>query len=126
MSRVIPPERWREIERVLDGALDLPPDARAAFLETACGADAEVRAEVERILHARDQAGDFLEEPLANGWLGMASGSPPSAPGLPTPGSTIGDRYVLEREIGRGGMATVYLARDRKHGRPVAVKVLDA
>ena len=126
MSRVISPERWREVERVLDGALDLPRDERAAFLETAYGADAEVRAEVERILHARDQAGDFLEEPLANGWLGMASMSPPLAPGLPTPGSTIGDRYILEHEIGRGGMATVYLARDRKHSRPVAVKVLDA
>jgi serine/threonine-protein kinase len=35
------------------------------------------------------------------------------------------DRYLLERELGRGGMATVYLARDLKHDRPVALKVLD-
>ena len=35
-------------------------------------------------------------------------------------------RYVLERELGRGGMATVYLARDMKHERPVALKVLRA
>ncbi len=34
------------------------------------------------------------------------------------------DRYTLERELGRGGMATVYLAQDVKHGRPVALKVL--
>jgi len=34
------------------------------------------------------------------------------------------DRYTLERELGRGGMATVYLARDLKHDRPVALKVL--
>src|SRR4029077_10739607 len=34
------------------------------------------------------------------------------------------DRYVLERELGRGGMATVYLARDVKHKRPIALKVL--
>src|SRR3989440_12483454 len=34
------------------------------------------------------------------------------------------DRYVIERELGRGGMATVYLARDLKHGRVVAIKVL--
>jgi hypothetical protein len=38
----------------------------------------------------------------------------------------LGDRYALEREIGRGGMATVYLATDRKHSRPVAIKVLRA
>jgi eukaryotic-like serine/threonine-protein kinase len=34
------------------------------------------------------------------------------------------DRYLLERELGRGGMATVYLARDLRHDRPVALKVL--
>ncbi|MFN2400128.1 MAG: hypothetical protein ABR543_16055 [Gemmatimonadaceae bacterium] len=36
----------------------------------------------------------------------------------------LGDRYVIERELGRGGMATVYLARDVKHDRSVAIKVL--
>jgi len=37
----------------------------------------------------------------------------------------LADRYVVERELGRGGMATVFLAEDRKHGRKVALKVLD-
>ena len=36
----------------------------------------------------------------------------------------LADRYAIERELGRGGMATVYLARDLKHDRPVALKVL--
>jgi eukaryotic-like serine/threonine-protein kinase len=39
-------------------------------------------------------------------------------------GPLLGDRYDVERELGHGGMATVYLAQDRKHGRPVAIKVL--
>ena len=38
--------------------------------------------------------------------------------------AALADRYTIEREIGRGGMATVYLAEDLKHHRKVAVKVL--
>jgi serine/threonine protein kinase len=38
--------------------------------------------------------------------------------------ASIGDRYAIERELGKGGMATVYLARDIKHDREVAIKVL--
>src|SRR5512140_3936771 len=38
---------------------------------------------------------------------------------------SLGTRYHIERELGRGGMATVYLARDLKHERAVAIKVLD-
>src|ERR687897_1986 len=37
---------------------------------------------------------------------------------------TVTDRYTVDRELGRGGMAVVYLARDRKHDRPVAIKIL--
>ncbi|MBL0169677.1 MAG: hypothetical protein IPP90_02955 [Gemmatimonadaceae bacterium] len=36
----------------------------------------------------------------------------------------LADRYVIDRELGRGGMATVYLARDVRHARQVAIKVL--
>jgi serine/threonine protein kinase/Flp pilus assembly protein TadD len=38
--------------------------------------------------------------------------------------ASVGERYAIEREVGRGGMATVFLAQDRRHGRPVALKVL--
>src|SRR5688572_5020474 len=39
-------------------------------------------------------------------------------------GAVLGTRYTIEREIGRGGMATVWLAEDRQHGRKVAIKTL--
>ena len=38
--------------------------------------------------------------------------------------AALADKYVIDREIGHGGMATVYLAEDLKHKRQVAVKVL--
>src|SRR6266542_2430641 len=44
----------------------------------------------------------------------------------PSLAAALRDRYVLERELGRGGMATVYLAQDLRHDRPVALKVLHA
>lgn len=47
-----------------------------------------------------------------------------SAP-VPSLQIALGDRYVVEREIGRGAVATVYCARDQKHDRQVALKVLD-
>src|SRR5687767_12348437 len=37
---------------------------------------------------------------------------------------TLSDRYMVDRVLGRGGMAVVYLVRDHKHDRPVAIKVL--
>jgi len=48
----------------------------------------------------------------------------PSVSDLERVAASVGDRYQVEREVGRGGMATVYLAQDRKHQRPVALKVL--
>ena len=54
-------------------------------------------------------------------------GTHASVTGAPEPPTEpLGGRYVLERELGRGGMATVYLARDLRHQRSVAVKVMHA
>ncbi|MBA3853629.1 MAG: hypothetical protein C0503_04385 [Gemmatimonas sp.] len=52
---------------------------------------------------------------------------PPSMSDIPSSLATaLADRYRLERELGRGGMATVYLAQDLRHERQVAIKVLHA
>jgi eukaryotic-like serine/threonine-protein kinase len=55
-------------------------------------------------------------------------GKASAAPAVPIAAelrAALSDRYTVERELGHGGMATVYLARDRRHDRDVAVKVLD-
>src|SRR5262245_35340694 len=46
------------------------------------------------------------------------------APAVTPIAAALADRYIVERELGRGGMATVYLAEEKKHGRKVAIKVL--
>src|SRR5687767_1042743 len=57
----------------------------------------------------------------------MSSARPsPVDPLEPLVGTTIAGRYEIEALLGRGGMASVFRARDRKRGRAVAVKVLDA
>ena len=56
------PEQWQRIEDVLDEALDLPSEERAAYLDRACP-DEALRAQVERLLAADAQAGSFLDAP---------------------------------------------------------------
>ena len=73
------------------------------------------------LLAAHDRAGDdFLERPAAEVLAG-AGAPPPLVARLAT---ALAGRYEIERELGRGGMATVYLARDLRHDRRVAIKVL--
>jgi eukaryotic-like serine/threonine-protein kinase len=108
------PDRWQDVQRVVDGALDLAPAARAEFLDQACGADAALRGEAARLLDACEHAG-------SDGGLFVAAAATLAA-GL---GLSFSDRYAVQRELGRGGMATVYLARDLRHDRSVAVKVLE-
>jgi serine/threonine protein kinase/tetratricopeptide (TPR) repeat protein len=115
------PERWAEIERLLDGALELAPEERAEWLGRMSAEDPGLRAEVERLLGACDAAGDFLEEPAPVAAAALLTSVDVSE--ALEPGDRIGS-YEMVRELGRGGMATVYLAQDLKHDRPVALKVL--
>ena len=57
------PDTWPRVREVFEGALALPVHERAVYVETSCGGDAGLRAEVERMLASHEQAGAFLEQP---------------------------------------------------------------
>jgi len=113
------PERWRAVDAILKGALARDPAERDAFVTDACGGDVGLRREVASLLAAHDGVDDdFLEEPVAAVFGQLVV---PLAERL---AKALEGRYAIEREVGHGGMATVYLARDLKHDRHVAIKVL--
>jgi serine/threonine protein kinase/TolB-like protein/tetratricopeptide (TPR) repeat protein len=120
------PERWRQIEQLLDSALETLPERRANFLDLACAGEADLRAQVEQLLRACEESEDFLRHPaeeFAAPILAiLASASHPAAPG-----ARIGPYRILE-EAGRGGMAVVYLAErdDGQFRQRVALKLLCA
>ncbi|HJP85958.1 MAG TPA: protein kinase [Gemmatimonadaceae bacterium] len=119
-SSPMTPERWRVVDAILRAALSCEPARRDAFVAQACGDDEEIRLDVASLLAAHDRAGDFLERPAAEQLVGRSAASSL----IDRLATALAGRYQLEREIGRGGMATVHLALDLRHHRRVAIKVL--
>ena len=112
---------WEEVEGILDQALMLASDDRRAFLEQTRSVDPALAAEVERLLRAVENSSKFLTESgLAFAAALVARVAEQCAL---LPGVRLGN-YEVVRELGHGGMATVYLAQDLRHGRQVALKVL--
>jgi eukaryotic-like serine/threonine-protein kinase len=109
-------DQWLRVKELFDNAVDRGPEDRAAFLAGACGGDAPLRAEVERLLKAHDEASGFIEQSPVAGAAASAS-----AAGLSLTGVVIG-RYEVGQLIGFGGMGQVYAAKDCELGRPVAIK----
>jgi len=119
------PERWAQIDQLLAQALECPAAEQAAFLAEACGGDAELRREVESLLVAHLEAeADFLSTPAPELALReLAKDRHPSFIGQSLVGTTFGQYNVLS-VLGVGGMGEVYLARDDRLGRQLALKIL--
>lgn len=109
------PERLEQIDQIFQSALDLVPEQRMSFVATACGADLQLRAEVESLLTAHQNAGAFIEDSAADVAASLLRKKPP--------GPTQLGQYKIEKLLGAGGMGKVYLATDRL-GRRVALKRL--
>ena len=99
------------------------PDARAAYLDAACGTDTALRQRVEALLRAAENAGDFLEAP-PTGLSGDADPNSLVSEPSEKPGDRI-DRYKLLEKIGEGGGGVVYMAEQLEPvRRRVALKVI--
>ncbi len=109
--------RWERTKEILEQALRLASQERQAYLGAACGADADLRRELESLIASYEEAG--------SGFLGADASevlqlTPPRA--LPS-GTKLGP-YELIELLGTGGMGEVYRARDARLDRIVAIKIL--
>jgi Tol biopolymer transport system component len=112
-------ERWAKMDRLLDQVMNHPPETRADFLAAACAGDDQLRREVESLLEAHAQSESFLSTPALDLAARRLAGERQA--------SLIGKRlgaYQVISVIGFGGMGEVYLARDERLSRKLALKLL--
>src|SRR5919107_1092278 len=118
MPGASPLESWLRLGPLIDAVLDTAPERRAALVTALSRGDPARRAELERLVAQCEREPPLLSRPAAERFAGLLDAGVAQFP------EALADRYRVARELARGGMATVYLARDLKHARDVAVKVV--
>jgi serine/threonine protein kinase len=121
------PERWARIEQLCQSALECRTTELAAFLDSTCGADQELRREVESLLAHRQQAENFIE----GGAMELAARALAEQAALDSAGTSrfIGRLiapYRIVEKVASGGMGDVYRAvrADGTFDKQVAIKVI--
>jgi serine/threonine protein kinase len=115
------PEQWGQLRELFRVAMEREPQARAAYLDENCVGDPTLREEIDSLLASHDDAEAFIETPALVGGVSAIIDLPADQ----IAGRRIGS-YELVRELGRGGMGTVYLAEraDKQYRKLVAIKVV--
>jgi serine/threonine protein kinase len=123
---------WDRIQEIYHSSLRLAPSERSAFVENACAQDTHLLREVKSLLDADSPADGFLESSVFDIGLKIITSSHSNGATKDDDsslddliGSTINQRYLVEKKLGQGGMGKVYLARDLNvRNKPVVIKIL--
>ena len=112
------PKRWQKIKSVFDAVLDVEQSKRDEFLDKACADDTELLEDVRKLVASFENAESFIEHPAANEVASLIL-----EPKDRLKEGHLFAHYKILRRIGVGGMGEVYLARDEKLDRSVAIKI---